>query len=78
MIIGIAKEAPFIDSVYVVEAAFDPKMESFIDYNSNLFVCNVQADEKMDREYQRSLITDEPLKQRVSLSLHNTPCYPLG
>jgi len=25
-----------------------------------------EADEKMDREYQRSLITDEPLKQRAS------------
>ena len=35
-----------------------------IDYNWNFYA--VQADEKMDREYQRSLLTDDAVKQRVS------------
>ena len=41
-------------------------MDSLVDHNSNLSGCNIQADEKMDREYQRSLNTDEPLKPRVN------------
>ena len=62
-----------IGSLYfaLFQLVIDSTMESFVDYNSNLFGYNVQADEKMDREYQRSLITEEPLKPRVGFKFNS-------
>ena len=54
-------------SVDILLSGIIPKMESIFDFNWNHYDYDVQADEKMDREYhQRSLISDDPLKTRVS------------
>ena len=46
--------------------------QSIFDFNWNHYDYDVQADEKMDREYhQRSLISDDSLKTRVSIPLVN-------